>query len=157
MDATTYLAGSEYLAEIVDLVEVLTRRGVAVPEAALALVDGRGRRAELPGPVFEALREVVRAMAAGQGVTVAPQDAMLTTQEATDLLGISRPTLVKLLTEGEIPFELRGRHRRVMVAALLDYQRSSRAERRAVLAEMVTESEESGLYDLAVDPSGVTG
>lgn len=154
VDATTYLATSEDLAEIVNLVEVLARRGVVVPAAVPALVDGEGHRVELPRPVFEALREVVRALAAGQGVTVAPHNALLTTQEAADLLGVSRPTLVKLLIAGEIPFERRGRHRRVMLADVLDYQRRSRAERRAVLAQMVAEGEESGLYDVAVDPSG---
>jgi excisionase family DNA binding protein len=57
----------------------------------------------MPGPVFDALVQVATAMAHGQGVTVMPQNALLTTQEAAELLGISRPTLVRLLRDGEIP------------------------------------------------------
>ncbi len=149
--ASTYLAESSDLAEIVDLVAALGARGVAVPSASPALVDADGRRVELPRPVFEALRQVVTAMATGQGVTIAPHNAMLTTQEAADFLGISRPTLVRLLVDGAIPYEMRGRHRRVMLAHLLDYLDHARAARRLVLEEMVREGEDAGLYDL--DPT----
>ena len=146
--ASTYMPESEDLAEIIDFVRVLGARGVEVPELQPALVDREGRRVEIPGPVFEVLRQVVTAMSHGQGVTIAPHNAMLTTQEAADFLGISRPTLVRLLTEGEIHFELRGRHRRVMLANLLDYQDRSRTDRRAALDDMVRKGEAAGLYDL---------
>jgi Helix-turn-helix domain len=56
----------------------------------------------VPNPVFQALVHVATAMARGQGVTVMPLNALLTIQEAADLLGISRPTLVRLLEDGEI-------------------------------------------------------
>lgn len=146
--ASTYMPEPEDLAEIVDIVAVLGARGIAVPRPSPALVDVDGRRVEIPSPVFEALRQVVTAMASGQGVTIAPHNAMLTTQEAADFLGISRPTLVRLLTEGQIPHEMRGRHRRVMLADLLGYQDRSRDDRRVALAEMVREGESAGLYDL---------
>lgn len=48
-----------------------------------------------------------------------PQNTLLATQEAADLLGISRPTLVQLLADGEMPYEQRGRHRRIMLSDLL--------------------------------------
>jgi excisionase family DNA binding protein len=74
----------------------------------LRLVGSRGRRparlvgpdgtaTELPAEVFEVLRQVIEVMAAGKAVTVAPHNLLLTTQEAADLLGVSRPTLVRLL------------------------------------------------------------
>jgi excisionase family DNA binding protein len=150
--ASTYLAESGERAEIVDLVAALSARGVAVPEAVPALVDPDGRRVELPRSVFEALRQVVTALANGQGVTVAPHNAMLTTQEAADFLGVSRPTLVRLLEEGVIPHEMRGRHRRVMLAHLLDYLDRSKVSRRQSLEEMVREGEGAGLYDLDPTP-----
>jgi hypothetical protein len=78
----------------------LARRGVAVPEPKPGLVGADGRRVEVPGPVFDALVQVATAMAHGQGVTVIPQNALLTTQEAAELLGISRPTLVRLAEAG---------------------------------------------------------
>jgi excisionase family DNA binding protein len=91
-------------------------------------------------------------MAHGQGVTVIPQNALLTTQEAAELLGISRPTLVRLLEDHEIPFEQRGRHRRVMLADLLAYQVSMRRERREALDRMAQEGQAAGLYEATAGP-----
>jgi excisionase family DNA binding protein len=109
------MPGSGDLAEIVDFVAVLDAKGIAVPRLSPALVDADGHRVEIPSPVYEALRQVVTAMASGQGVTIAPHNTMLTTQEAADFLGISRPTLVRLITDGLIPHEMRVA-RRVMLA-----------------------------------------
>jgi len=146
-EATTYLLDSSQLAEVVDFVSALERRGVIVPKPQPALVDADGGRLEVPGPVFDALVQVATAMAHGQGVTVMPQNALLTTQEAAELLGISRPTLVRLLADGEIPFEQRGRHRRIMLADLLAYQGSMRQGRRETLDRMAQEGEEAGFYE----------
>ncbi len=89
-EATTYLLEGSQLAEVVDFVAELARRGVTVPKPQPALVNADGTRLEVPTPVFEALVQVATAMARGQGVTVMPLNALLTTQEAADLLGISR-------------------------------------------------------------------
>jgi excisionase family DNA binding protein len=144
--AQTYLLESAELAEVVDLVAELEARGVQVPQVPPALVGADGHRIELPHPVFEALRQVVNAMSRGQGVTIAPQNALLTTQEGADFLGISRPTLVRLLEDGEIAHEMRGRHRRVTLADLVAYQQHTRHERRETLATMAREGQENGLY-----------
>ncbi|MEO6116882.1 MAG: helix-turn-helix domain-containing protein [Pseudolysinimonas sp.] len=69
----------------------------------------------------------------------------LTTQAAADFLGISRPTLVKLLESGEIAFELRGRHRRVTLRDVVDYQNRSRVERGAALGELARAGQASSL------------
>lgn len=127
-EATTYLLEGSQLAEVVDFVAELARRGVTVPKPQPALVNADGTRLEVPTPVFEALVQVATAMAREQGVTVMPLNALLTTQEAADLLGISRPTLVRLLEDGEISFEQRGRHRRILLSDLLAYQEKMRRE-----------------------------
>lgn len=111
------------------------------------LLGADGTRVPLPTPILEVLLDVVRAMRDGRAITVAPQALRLTTQQASELLGVSRPTLVKLLEVGEIPFEQPGRHRRIRLQDLLDYRERRRQERRAALAEMVRESEDLGLYD----------
>ncbi|TWP45215.1 helix-turn-helix domain-containing protein [Lentzea tibetensis] len=111
------------------------------------LVGSDGTRTVLPDEVYQVLRDVVKAMSDGLAITVAPHNTLLTTQEAADMLGISRPTVVRLLEQGDIPFEMRGRHRRVQLADLLDYRERTRARRRAVLAEMTREAAEDGDYE----------
>jgi len=116
---------------------------VKVP--SLKSADGTER--ELPPELFEVLEQVVSALANGNGVTVAPYGMQLTTQEAADYLGISRPTLVKLLVSGEIAHEMRGRHRRVTLRDLVEYQDRSSVERRSTLSEMAREGLETGMAD----------
>jgi excisionase family DNA binding protein len=91
-------------------------------------------------------------MAHGQGVTVIPRNALLTTQEAADLLGISRPTLVRLLEAGKMPYEQHGRHRRIMLADLLTYQEAVRHERRESLRRMAREGQRAGIYEATSGP-----
>lgn len=107
--------------------------------------DGATRT--LPPEVYEALMVVVRALSEGKAVTVAPVNTTLTTQEAADLLGVSRPTFVKILDEGGIPFSRPGRHRRVLLADVLDYKEKRRSQRRRGLDELVGLTEDAGLYD----------
>jgi excisionase family DNA binding protein len=132
-----------------DLVARLNDLG-AQPSTTLLGPDGE--RLDLPPQVFEVLKGIVEAMAAGQAVTIAPVHRRLTTQEAADLLGISRPTLVKLLEGGEIPFEQPGRHRRVRLADVLAYRQRRSAERLGSLDEMVDIAAESGMYEATAMP-----
>jgi len=111
-----------------------------------------GEHLVLPAEVFDVLRVIVEAMASGQAVTIAPVHQRLTTQEAAELLGISRPTLVKLLESGEMPFEQPGRHRRVRLADLLAYRERSSVERRASLDRMVEIAHEGDMYERTATP-----
>src|ERR1022692_3266542 len=77
------------------------------------LVDPDGETTEIPESVFHALKLVVQSMAQGQAITLVPLGEELTTQEAADLLHVSRPLLTKLLDEGVIPHHKVGTHRRV--------------------------------------------
>ncbi|WP_405389487.1 helix-turn-helix domain-containing protein [Streptomyces sp. NBC_01102] len=135
----------EHRAEIAELCEFLDRTPQAVEPALLRGPDGTTRT--LPSEVYEALMVVVRALSEGKAVTVAPVNTTLTTQEAADLLGVSRPTLVKILDEGGISFSRPGRHRRVLLADVLAYKEQRRTRRRQGLDELVELTEDSGLYD----------
>jgi excisionase family DNA binding protein len=157
---STQAAGNEQgndLAQVVDFVAALESKGVIAPRPEPALVGSDGSRLVMPGPVYDALLQVATAMAHGQGVTVIPRNALLTTQEAADLLGISRPTLVRLLEDGKIPYEQHGRHRRVLLADLLEYQQEMRRERRATLDEMAREGQRAGIYEATAGPPPRTG
>lgn len=99
------------------------------------LLGPDGEQVPLPVEVYRVLRQVVEVMRQGKATLVAPQGLLLTTQEAADFLGVSRPTLVKLLEEGAIAFERPNRHRRVRLQDLIDFQHRRRVERRAALNE----------------------
>jgi excisionase family DNA binding protein len=130
--------------------EVLVALGADQPERATLLGPG-GERLELPAEVFEVLRDVVEALSRGLAITVAPHETVLSTSEAAGLLGVSRPTLVRLLEAGEIPFEQPGRHRRVRLADVLAYLERAKRRRAAGLDQMVADAEDAGFYDLPDD------
>lgn len=122
-------------------------------EGPAALVGSDGQAVDLPDEAFRVLLEAVRAMQQGKAVTVAPVDQLLTTQEAADFMGISRPTLVKKLEDGLIEFERTtgGKHRRVRLIDVLQYRDEQRAERRKALRELVSEAQRAGSYDEGTD------
>jgi excisionase family DNA binding protein len=90
--------------------------------------------------------QVLTYLAKGQSVTVTPDSAELTTQEAAEFLNVSRPYLIKLLESGEIPFRLVGRHRRVRFQDLREYRNRDDLARRRAADELTQLTEELGLY-----------
>lgn len=85
-------------------------------------------------------------MAAGTPVQVVPVYAELTTQQAADLLGVSRPHLIKLLDDGLIEYRLVGTHRRVLAASLRAYQTEAAAKQRQAVDDLAKLTEELGRY-----------
>ena len=110
---------------------------------------GKGKAGDvvIPRTAFRLLVQILKQMARGKAVTVIPVDAEMTTQQAADFLGVSRPYLVRLLETGALPFRRIGTHRRVRLADVLEYKRKSDEERRQVLDQLAALSEEMGLYD----------
>jgi excisionase family DNA binding protein len=84
-------------------------------------------------------------MAAGQGVSVVPSHAELTTQQAADMLNVSRPFLIGLLEAGEIEYRKVGKHRRVKASSLLDYLRRDDQRRREAADELSSLTQDLGL------------
>lgn len=106
-----------------------------------------GEETILPMEVYNVLVDVVAAMNKGMAIVLAPRNQRLTTREAADYLGVSRPTLVRLLENKKIPYDQPSRHRYVYLSDLAEYKQRRRHERRATLAEMTKDAAAAGLYD----------
>jgi len=89
---------------------------------------------ELPAGAVALLMDILRAMAAGQGVTIIPESAELTTVEAAGLLNVSRPFLIKMLEDGVIPHRKVGKHRRVRLEDVMAYKARDDRERETAAA-----------------------
>jgi excisionase family DNA binding protein len=115
------------------------------PEHKVRLLGPGGQEIELPPAIFEALAAIAEALREGNGVSVIPVPHMLTTNEAADLLNVSRPYLVRLLDQGRIPFEKVGTHRRLRLGDVLAFRLQREEQRRDALGNLVRQAEELGL------------
>ncbi|HKF46871.1 MAG TPA: excisionase family DNA-binding protein [Terracidiphilus sp.] len=109
------------------------------------LDSAKGETLRIPAPAAKMLVRILEEMARGNAVTLIPVHAELTTQEAADMLNISRPSLIQLLDDGKIEFRKVGTHRRVRFESLMAHKRKADAERRAVLAELAAYDQEIGI------------
>lgn len=112
-----------------------------------ALIRLNEEQIAIPESVYQVLRQVVRAFVLGQSISIIPQQREITTQEAADFLNVSRPYLVKLLEQGEIPYIKVGTHRRVRFEDLKNYKELRDAERGHLLDQLTQESQDMGFYE----------
>lgn len=136
---------------------------IAVPETALdndemlalseileggapTLTGQRGEEMVLPEPLYSVLREAVKNLQQGQLVSVIAREERLSTQMAAEILGCSRPHVVKLLEAGEMPFEMVGSHRRIRYADVMAYRKKRDEERHEGLNQMSREAVAWGVY-----------
>jgi excisionase family DNA binding protein len=108
---------------------------------------GRHMQATVPAGAVRVLAEVLSQMAQGCPVTLVSLEAELSTQQAAEIMGVSRPFFVKLLESGRIPFRKIGEHRRVRYQDLLDYLEANKTARMRALDEMTAEAQQLGLYE----------
>ena len=134
-------------ANLRDVSRVL-RRGTA------KLVGPKGEHATLPKPLYNLLKDIVKSLAEGRSVVLMPQEKQLTTQQAGELLGMSRPYVVRLLDAGEMPYQLVGKHRRISLRDVLAYAKRRSEARRSALDKMARDAYKAGLYDDATIPKG---
>lgn len=101
----------------------------------------------VPATAVRVLADVLARMAEGQSVALIPLHAELSTQQAADLLNVSRPYFIKLLEEGKMPFRKVGEQRRVRYQDLLCYIEESQKAAQRALEEMTADAERLGLYE----------
>jgi excisionase family DNA binding protein len=114
------------------------------------LVAPDGRRIALPEPLFYVLERVAEIMARGDSITLVPVGKEVTTQQAANLLNVSRQYLVRLLEEGRIPYRKTGKHRRLRIEDVLAFKEKRDRDRRAGLRELSQMTQELGGYDAEV-------
>ena len=109
-------------------------------------LDGDSEAIAIPSTAFRLLVTILAQMASGNAVRLIPHHAELTTQEAAELLNVSRPYLVRLLDEERIPYRKVGTHRRILFKDLMAYKAEHRRARGAALDDLTRLSQELGLY-----------
>lgn len=125
--------------------EELSRLLGRIPEAERARVQLDGNDLILPRQALALLRDLLVEMAQGNAVTIVPTHAELTTQEAANILNVSRPHLVKLLEEDVIPFSRTGTHRRIRYQDLMAYRDLRNQDSRSALDELVSQAQENDM------------
>ena len=119
--------------------------------ASAKLVGPDGKSQVLPNNVYSFLCQLLADLTAGSSVTILQNNALLTTMEASKMLGMSRQFFVNLLTKGEIPFIKVGTHRRVYARDLLAYKAKRDAARRKILDDLARAEYDEGIYDKMPD------
>lgn len=106
-----------------------------------------GEKIKIPLKALKLLAYILKVTGQGKPVSIVPVATEMTTQAAAEMLGCSRPHVVKLLEEGVIPYTKVGKHRRVKYDAVMKFRQKMKADRKKRLIDMMKEDEESGLYD----------
>lgn len=92
------------------------------------------------------LMDILGELASGNAVQIVPVQAELTTQEAANILNVSRPHMVKLLEEGQLPFHKTGRHRRVLFADIMNYKNKREHESLDAMQALADQAQDLGMY-----------
>lgn len=124
------------------VVRALDGSGSGLPR----LVGHDGEAIELPAGIQSVLVSIVENLRAGNGVSVIPLHAELTTVQAAELLNVSRPYLIKQIEAGEVRHHMVGTHRRLKLIDVLAYRDRLQEQANDALDAMTAEAEELGLY-----------
>ena len=145
-DVEPVLPGVEDVAQAQEAARALAKFVAEAPKAQLSIEDSSRRmHAVLPPAAVRLLQDILREMSQGHAVTLIPVHAEVTTQQAADLLNVSRPYLVSLLESGAIPYRKVGTRRRVLFEHLMAYKKAEDAKRLEALNELTRQAQELGL------------
>lgn len=134
------LAARESYETLVSSLELLQ---TDLPEIEIAET---GRKIRIPVSVLRLLVQILKEISQGNPVTVVPEATEITTQAASEVLGCSRPHVVRLLEEGKIPYTKVGKHRRIRYDDLMSFKKKMKESQKKKLQDLMKLDEESGLY-----------
>ena len=103
-------------------------------------------RIKIPLKALKLLRDILQTMSEGRTISIFPVATEVTTQKAAELLGCSRPHIVKLLEDGEIPYTKVGRHRRILFEDIVNYKVQKKNQQKQHIIDIINADEELGLY-----------
>jgi excisionase family DNA binding protein len=109
--------------------------------------DETNQKIKLPKSALRLLTEILKSMSEGKPISIVPVATEVTTQKAAEILGCSRPHLVKLLEDGLIAHTKIGKHRRVKFEDIVNYQMNMKELQKQYIVDMMHLDEETGLYD----------
>lgn len=118
----------------------------ANPEIEMEIAE-TGKKIRIPLSALKLLAKILKATSQGKPISVMPVASEMTTQAAADILRCSRPHLIKLLENGDIPYTKVGRHRRIKFEDLMSYKSKMKEARKNLLIQMMQEDENDGLYN----------
>jgi excisionase family DNA binding protein len=128
-----------------ELAATASRELARASKASISVRLEDGTDLQLPKAVTPLLVRILTEMAQGNAVTLIPLHAELTTQEAANLLNVSRPFLNKMLERGEIQFHKVGTHRRIKFSDLENYRQKRERERSAAMQALADQAEDLGM------------
>lgn len=117
-------------------------------EHGLAVLTHDEHRIAIPESLVDIIHQAVEILRAGGAVSIVPHDTLVTTQQAADYLGVSRPYLISILDKEGIEYSYTGTHRRISLKEVEKYRARRDSERRDILDSMTREAYEMGLYDV---------
>jgi len=110
-------------------------------------IEETNDKIKIPLSALRLLSDILKSMGEGKLISIVPMAAEVTTQAAAELLGCSRPHLVKLLEEGKIDFTKVGKHRRIKFEDVMNYKQELKRQQKENIIDIMNADEEAGLYD----------
>ena len=110
-------------------------------------IEETEEKIRIPLSALKLLANILKEMSQGKPISIVPVATEVTTQAAAEVLGCSRPHIVKLLETGKIPFTKVGKHRRIKYEDIISYRKEMKAEQARIISEIMENDEKDGLYD----------
>lgn len=110
-------------------------------------IEETSEKIKIPLSALKLLGDILKAMAQGKLISLVPMATEVTTQAAAEMLGCSRPHLVKLLEDGKIAFTKVGKHRRIQFEDIMKYRKQIKKQQKQHITDIMNLDEETGLYD----------